>query len=73
MSLVITGTARENGANCNHLIVTINHEGVTRTFKTTMEEIDAVPMTAEDMKDFIIRGAKYRRMNGRSILNVDIA
>lgn len=73
MPISITSTARENGPACNHLIVTIDHEGVARTFKTSFAEIDALPMAVEDLRDFLLRWAKYRRLMGRAILNVEIA
>lgn len=73
MSISIISTEKENGASCDHLLVTLNVEGETRTFKTTLAEIDALSMTQEDAKELIMRWAKYRRLQGRAIINVNIA
>ena len=74
MSISITSAVRENGPACDHLTVTVNVEGVSRTFKTSFSEIDALPMaTNEDLKEIVMRWAKYRRSQNRTILNVDIA
>lgn len=76
MSLSITNVQRENGAACNHLTITIDHEGTSRTFKTSFYEIDALlddltPL--EQLKMLVVLWAKYRRQQSRTIQNVGIA
>jgi hypothetical protein len=39
MALILTGIQRENGANCDHLIITAIVEGVQRAKKFTMQAI----------------------------------
>ena len=74
MAISITSAVRENGPVCDHLTVTVNVEGVNKTFKTSFAEIDGLPMASnEDLKEIVIRWAKYRRSQNRTILNVDIA
>lgn len=76
MALFITSVVRENGATCDHLVVTVNHEGASRTFKTSFGEVDRLldsfDTPADAAKALVILWASYRRKMGRAILNVDI-
>ena len=77
MSLSITSVVRENGAGCDHLTVTVDHEGVSRQFKTSFGDIDAliaslggvIPAT----KTLVMLWAAYRRAESRSVVSVTIA
>jgi hypothetical protein len=76
MALSITDVARHNGGTCDHLTVTINHEGVSRTFETSFYEIDQILADLsllEQLRMLCILWAKYRRLQGRAIENVTIA
>lgn len=77
MALSITNVTRDNGPNCDHIVVEVNHEGTTRTFNTSFAEIDALieqlggELLAQ--KALVQLWAAYRRARGRSVLNVVIA
>lgn len=76
MPLSITAIARENGPGCDHITVTVNHEGVSRTFNTSFPEIDAffsdlTPL--EQLRLLVVLWAKYRRMQSRAVVNVEFA
>lgn len=76
MPLSITSTTRINGPACNHVAISVNHEGVTRTFSTSFAEIDNTlkDMTVpEQIQMLVILWAKYRRAQGRPVLNVEFA
>ena len=77
MAISITAVQRLNGSACDHLIVTVDHEGTTRTFASSFPEIDGLveelggPIQAQ--KALVLLWAAYRRHHGRSVLNVEIA
>lgn len=77
MPLSITAVDRHNGPTCDHLTVTVNHEGATRTFTTSFGEIDALieglggPIQAQ--KSLTMLWAAYRRAHSRSVIGVNIA
>lgn len=76
MALSITSVTRENGGDCNHLEVTIDHEGTPRTFRTSFGEIDRLldAMTpAEQGRLLVLLWAAYRRRMSRSVVGVPIA
>jgi hypothetical protein len=77
MALTITNVVRANGPTCEHLTVTVNDEGVDRTFETEFSEIDHIVDGLGGVQDskrtLILLWAAYRRRFGRSIQNVDIA
>ncbi len=76
MPLSITDVARHNGGTCDHLTVTVNHEGVSRVFETSFYEIDQMfseLSLLEQLKMLVALWAKYRRMQGRAIEGVNIA
>lgn len=75
MALSITNIVREGGPGCDHVVVTYNHEGVTRTFKTNLKDIDSIakgePLQA--LAILVSYWAYYRRLEGRTVMGVDIA
>jgi hypothetical protein len=76
MALRITSVARENGAACDHVLVTGNVEGAEQSFRTSFREIDSFLdglTTAEKVQQLVMLWAWYRRLRGRSVINVDIA
>lgn len=76
MPLSITSVARTNGAACDHITVTVNHEGTTRTWQTSFGAVDTLlnQMTPiEQLRLLVTLWAKYRRANGRSVEGVTIA
>lgn len=76
MPLSIASIVRENGPNCDHIVVTVNHEGVTRTFNTSFKEVDALlaEMTPlEQLRMLVLLWAKYRRTQSRTVVNVEFA
>lgn len=76
MALSITSVTRKNGAQCDHVTVTANDEGVTRTFDSSFGEIDALFSdlgTGEQRRMLVLLWAKYRRSQGRQVIGVEIA
>jgi hypothetical protein len=76
MALRVTAVVRENGATCDHVLVTGSVEGVEQSFKTSFREIDTFLdglTTAEKVQQLVMLWAWYRRQRGRAVLNVDIA
>lgn len=76
MAISITSIVRKNGPDCNHIRVTYNDEGTSRTFDTSFAEVDGFKneLTALELKElFLTVWAQYRRARGRTVLNVDIA
>jgi hypothetical protein len=75
--LSVTSIQRHNGAGCDHITVTVNHEGVTRTFDTTFAEVDALIASlggqVAAQKSLVMLWAAYRRAHGRGVLNVEFA
>jgi len=78
MAITITNITRDGGPNCQHLTIVINDEGSTRTFKTSYGEIDAFldghfDSPQEMKKALVLLWARYRRSQGRAVVNVGIA
>lgn len=76
MAIRITAITPVGGAGCDHRTVTVNDEGTSRTFQTSLGEIDTMldGLSVNDQKKMLVYlWAKYRRSQGRAILNVDIA
>ena len=76
MALSITGIQRVNGAQCDHLTVTVDHEGTSRQFTVSFGEIDALLADLSAMEEarmLVLFWAAYRRKKGRAVLNVVIA
>jgi hypothetical protein len=75
--LKITSVTRENGAACNHVVVVVDHEGASRTFKSSFHEIDALVAQlggpAEAAKTLVMLWAGYRRSHSRVVINTEIA
>lgn len=77
MALSVTNITRVHGANCNHFIVTVNHEGTARQFPVNGADLDALieelggPREAQ--KKLVILWLAYRRANARTLTGVDIA
>jgi hypothetical protein len=75
--LKITSVTRENGAACNHVTLVVDHEGVSRTFKSSFPELDALVASlggpAEAAKTLVLLWAGYRRTQGRTTVNIEIA
>jgi len=42
MALSVTNITRAHGVNCNHFIVTVNHEGTTRQFQVNGEDLNSL-------------------------------
>lgn len=77
MSLSITSITRHNGPECDHLQVTVNHEGTTRTFDTSFDELDHLIETlggaVQAQKTLVMLWAAYRRAHSRAVLSTVIA
>lgn len=77
MSLSITNIQRIHGPNCQHIIVTVDHEGTSRQFETSFPDVDVLidqlGGPQEAMKALVMLWAAYRRRNGRAVLNVELA
>lgn len=77
MPLSITSVVRMNGVQCNHVTITVNHEGTTRTFETSFPELDELitklggPVEAQ--KSLVMLWAAYRRFHSRTTTGVNIA
>jgi len=78
MAITITAVTRDGGSNCQHVTITVNDEGSTRTVKTSYGEIDAFlderfDSPQEMKKALVLLWARYRRAQGRAVVNVGIA
>lgn len=76
MPISITAIDRHNGAQCDHITVTVNDEGTTRTFNTGFSEIDSLfdnLTVIEQKKLLVMLWARYRRAAGRAVIGVNIA
>lgn len=76
MAISITAIDRHNGATCEHIAVTVNDEGVSRTFETTFTEVDRLfeELSVLDQKKLLVMlWARYRRATGRQVIGVNIA
>jgi hypothetical protein len=77
MALSVTNITRAHGVNCNHFIVTVNHEGTTRQFQVNGEDLNSLieelggPMEAQ--KKLVILWLAYRRAHARTLTGIDIA
>lgn len=75
--LRITSITRENGAACNHVVIVVDHEGISRTFKSSFAELDALVAQlggpVEAARTLILLWAGYRRLHARTTIAVDIA
>lgn len=77
MPVSITSVQRENGPTCDHVEVTVNDEGTTRTLRTSFAEIDRM---IEDLggtqaakRTLVLLWAAYRRSRSRAVTGVEIA
>jgi len=70
MPLKIVSITKPTG--CDHIIVTVDHEGVSRTFTTHLGQIDSLiddaggPLLAT--RDLVLLWAAYRRARGRDVI-----
>jgi hypothetical protein len=78
LALKINSATRINGASCDHLLIEIDDEGVTREVRTSFSQIDAqlnqLNLSPIEMKrTLVLLWAAYRRSKSRAIVNVEIA
>jgi hypothetical protein len=70
MALSITSITRENGTTCDHIVVTVDDEGTSRTFRASFMEVDKLiddlggPLQAK--RTLVLLWAAYRRSKGRA-------
>lgn len=73
MALRISSVNRINALPCEHYRVVVSVEGASRAFEVTGDEITGVSLDIDEMREFVIRWVKYRRLQGRAFVGVDIA
>lgn len=77
MALSITSVTRANGPTCEHVIVTVNDEGATRSFDSAFSEIDRLidelGGDVQAKRVLVLLWAGYRRRQARAVTGVDIA
>jgi len=74
VSLSVTSITRVTGVNCNHFVVTVDHEGISYTQRVQDADLDNLPDgEAELTKQLVLIWAKYRRNKGRAIVGTIIA
>lgn len=76
MPLSVTDIARCNGGTGVHATVTVNHEGVARTFTYDLDKVDEIlgdlaPL--EKLRILVALWVKYRQTEGRALVGVNIA
>ncbi len=76
MSLSITSANASSGCS-DHRDLVVNDEGVSRTFKLSLAQVDAFlatyDSTADMKRTLVLLWAAYRRSQGRPITGVNIA
>lgn len=77
MPISITSVVRVNGPACNHITITVDDEGQSRSFESSFPELDALidqlggPLAAK--KALVLLWAAYRRSQARVVVGVNIA
>lgn len=67
MAGICTAHFRKSGAGCDHRTVTVNLDGTTITVDTGEGELDALPWTDDEKRQFVLLGLKRLRVLGLAL------
>jgi hypothetical protein len=67
MAGICTNSIRKNGAGCDHRTVTVAFDGETIELHTGERDLDALPWTTVEKRQFILWGLKRLRAAGLSL------
>lgn len=72
MALSITGIARENGAACDHLVITVDDDGTSRTLRLSVADAARTLDSYEPnyRVALVLCWLRYKRARGASLASL---
>lgn len=67
MASICTSSTRKNGATCDHRLISVALDGANIDLHVTQAELDDMPWTAEEQRQFVLLGLKRLRVLGQAL------